>query len=185
MRRTVLTLVGALVLVMWLWALLTWNVAPDRVPLHFGLSGEPDRWGPRTVASWFGMPVLATLLAFGLSCLGRWSLSRPALINMPGNERLRALPEAYRGPVHQSLLDLMALAALETVVILSLVQWGIVKGAAGESTQGVMLLVLVAAVLGSPFLIAFMMLHTQRALNDAWEKARRDGVVPPTGSRPT
>ncbi len=26
--------------------LVTWNFMPARVPVHFGLSGQPDRWGP-------------------------------------------------------------------------------------------------------------------------------------------
>jgi uncharacterized membrane protein len=184
MRRTVLTAVVAVVLFMWLWALVTWQVAPDRVPLHFGLSGRPDRWGPRTVASWFGMPILATAMAFGMSWLGRWSLSRPERINMPGRDRLAALPERYREPVYEALRELMAWATLETMVILALVQWGIIRGAAGEGTRGVMALVLGAAVLGSPFLLVFMTLRSQRALDVATRRARRDGALPPQGPDP-
>ena len=97
MRRAVLTVVLAVVLFMWLWALVTWSVAPDRVPLHFGLSGRPDRWGARTVASWFGMPILATAMAIGMSWLGRWSLSRPERINMPGPAVRRTLTVAAGG----------------------------------------------------------------------------------------
>ena len=28
-------------------AILTWPVAPDRIPVHWGLTGHPDRWGGR------------------------------------------------------------------------------------------------------------------------------------------
>jgi uncharacterized membrane protein len=178
MRRAVLTAVVALVLFMWAWALVTWSVAPDRVPLHFGLSGQPDRWGPRTVASWFGMPILAIAMVLGMSWLGRWSLSRPERINMPGKDRLESLPEGYREPVYEALRELMAWAMLETVGILALIQWGIIRGAAGEGTRGVMALVLGAAVLGSPFLLVFMTVRSQRALDAAHQRARRDGALP-------
>jgi len=181
-KRAVLAVLAVVILFMWLWAAVTWSVAPDRVPLHFGLSGEPDRWGARTLASWFGMPLLATGLSLGLLWMSRWSLSSPQRINMPGKERLQALPERYREPVYEALRELMAWAALETVVILALVQWGIIRGAAGESTQGVMVLVLSAAVLGSPLLIAFLLIRSQRALDAAHRKARRDGALPPLES---
>jgi immunity protein, SdpI family len=32
---------------MFLLAALNWNAVPDRIPVHWGLSGQPDRWGGR------------------------------------------------------------------------------------------------------------------------------------------
>ena len=66
-----------LVVLLWVWAWLTWSNAPDQLPLHFGFSGDPTRWGPRSVSSWFGPTALATPLTAGLSWLARGSSESP------------------------------------------------------------------------------------------------------------
>jgi uncharacterized membrane protein len=39
---------------------LNWSAMPDRVPMHFGISGKPDGWGPRWTL--FLLPVIAVAL---------------------------------------------------------------------------------------------------------------------------
>ncbi len=46
---------------MWVLALVSWGSAPDRIPVHWGLSGQPDRWGGR-----FEGLLLIPLLAVGI-----------------------------------------------------------------------------------------------------------------------
>src|SRR5690606_18905334 len=65
---------------------------PERMPLHFGLDGTPDRWAETSLASWFMLPLVAlalNLLLYGAAAL---STRNARLVNLPGKERLLALP---------------------------------------------------------------------------------------------
>jgi uncharacterized membrane protein len=43
-----------------------WSDLPDEIPHHFGLSGRPDRWGPKALIWFFAlMPVLVLALLAG------------------------------------------------------------------------------------------------------------------------
>lgn len=61
------------ILALWAVSLWAWPHLPDRVPTHWGLSGQPDAWGPKS-AMVFGIPGFLTGLV-ALIVL----LSRPAL----------------------------------------------------------------------------------------------------------
>lgn len=167
-----------LVVLLWVWAGLTWANAPDQVPLHFGFSGEPTRWGPRSPLSWFGPSVLATLLAAGMGWLARWTSERPERINLPGKERLAQLPPRYHGPVNAVVRKIIGWATLETVALMGFVQWATIRAAAGEDARVVIGLVFAVAIIGSPILIAFMLNGSQRAFDEAFRRARADGVIP-------
>src|SRR5690606_39344895 len=95
----VLLLAAFLAMSAWLWPSL-----PEPIPVHFGLDGTPDRWGSR--ATWWLLPGLAVFLTVFLGALGRWSTSRPHLVNLPGKERLLALPPERRRPVLTRVADL-------------------------------------------------------------------------------
>src|SRR5262245_8798947 len=55
---------------MFLWAALGWGSAPDRFPVHWGLSGEADRFGGR-FEGMLGPPILGLLLYLALLFLPR------------------------------------------------------------------------------------------------------------------
>ena len=55
---------------MFLWAAAGWSDAPDRFPVHWGLSGEPDRFGGR-LEGMLGPPVLGLALYLALLFLPR------------------------------------------------------------------------------------------------------------------
>ena len=64
----------------------SWWLLPDRVPLHFGASGQPDRFGSRTEAV-----VTSALLGAGIIALfaglARWMRRLPpAMANIPHKE---------------------------------------------------------------------------------------------------
>ncbi len=61
-------------------AALHWSSLPNSIPIHFGLSGQPDAWGPR---AWLiVIAILPTLMNFALQALGRhpWILQYPVRI---------------------------------------------------------------------------------------------------------
>lgn len=167
-----------LVVLLWVWAWLTWANAPDQVPLHFGFSGEPTRWGPRTLVSWFGPAALATLLAVGMGWLARWTSERPERINLPGKERLQQLPPRYHGAVLEVVKKIIGWATLETVALMGFVQWATIRVAAGGDARVVVGLVFAVALIASPMLIAVMLTGSQRAFDEAFRKAKADGAIP-------
>ena len=68
---------------------------PDRVPLHFGIGGEPDRWGSRTEALVaFGLvgAGVAALLGGGARLVHRLPL-HSGWVNLPHKEWWTATPE--------------------------------------------------------------------------------------------
>lgn len=169
-----------LVLGMWVWAWLTWSFAPDRVPVHFGLSGEPTSWGPRSPLSWFGLPAMATLLTLGMGFLARWSVARPDRLSLPGRDRLAGLPADYLGPVRQAVWQITGWATLEAVALLALVQGGTVQGALGADTRVVIGLVFALALVGSPFLIGLALTRSRRAIAEAVRQAELAGALDAT-----
>ncbi len=64
-----------------------WFLLPDRVPMHFGASGEVDRWGSRTESVvWMGlMTVFMALLFWGLAILV--PRAPETLLNIPQKDK--------------------------------------------------------------------------------------------------
>lgn len=108
----------------WLWSL---TRLPERVPLHFGGGGDPDRWGTRAEALWTtGLVGLGTAALFaGLVALVR---RVPAhAINVPH-------PEHWKRPEHlprlrELMADDMRLLGAWTLLLVAAVQVLVVRAA--------------------------------------------------------
>jgi len=171
---------GVLAVGLLAFALWAWTGLPDRIPTHFGLDGTADAWSVRTVWSWFGAPFIGLLLTAGLGWV-RWILPRkPGWVNLPDRTRLADLPEVARRPVNEALSGFMALLQCQLLIIFSLIQFGTYRTAHGQSSQGVMIVVMILALLSSPFLLVVFFLRFQKALAEGKrlaeeEAAGRDG----------
>lgn len=89
-------------------------VLPERVPLHFSGSGEPDRWGSRTEAVLtFGLigAGLALLLGGSAALMGRLPL-RSGIVNLPHKEWWLATPEREAEARRRLRTDMYGLAAV-------------------------------------------------------------------------
>src|SRR5688500_3766363 len=64
-------------IIIWLWPAFRWSELPERVPIHFGFSGEVNGWGPRGMI--FSIPVGA-LFIFLTTQIPRF---RPNIMNLP------------------------------------------------------------------------------------------------------
>lgn len=98
-------------------AISTWSVAPERIPVHWGWSGQPDRWGGR----------LQGLMLQPLVALGLYGL----LLFLPRIDPGRANYETFSRPYAVlRLVVMLAQAAIQTLVVLNVrgvhVQVGIV-----------------------------------------------------------
>lgn len=89
------------------WGFSLWNALPDRIPVHFGFDGTPDRW---TEKGWeliilILLPFIMTSLIYGLTALSR---RHTWLLNIPDKDKLLALPDAKQEPFWNALREFMA-----------------------------------------------------------------------------
>lgn len=98
---------------------LAWFVLPDRVPLHFGGSGQVDRWGSRTEAVvTTGVVVVGIALLFW--ALTVWIPKAPAsLLNIPAKDKewWLATPERRRRLDRRLVEDLHVIGAATLLLV--------------------------------------------------------------------
>jgi uncharacterized membrane protein len=146
-------------------ALWAWPHLPDRIPSHFGADGLADAWVDRTLGSWFLPPAIAVFLTAGTGWFRAMLPRHPGWVNLPDKTRVADLPEVARGPVLEMLSGFLALIQTEMLVIFTLIQLSIYRTAMGQESQGIMILVLLIAVMASPFLMVVFFLRLQTAMD--------------------
>ncbi|GAA1539773.1 DUF1648 domain-containing protein [Nocardioides humi] len=133
---------------------------PERVPVHFGLSGEVDRWAGRTGAlvafALIGAGVAALL--WGAAALGdRVPLSQ---LNTPRKDWWAATPERVAELRRRGRRDLEVIGAA-TMALLTAVLLGTVRAARAETPRlGAVFLALVAVY------VVFVLVWVVRAHRD-------------------
>jgi uncharacterized membrane protein len=155
--------VGLMVAMVWftIWA---WPRLPERIPTHFGIDGRPDSWSEPSVGSWFLMPLIALTLTLGMYGFRRAMPWHPNWVNLPDRRRLSDLPKLARGPVLEMVAGFLALVQAHLLVIFSIIQLASYRTAHGGDSQGAMILVLLLAVMASPFLMVVFFLRFKSAL---------------------
>jgi uncharacterized membrane protein len=94
-----------LITAMFVLAAATWSVAPDRIPVHWNIAGQVDRWGGR-FEGLFALPLVAVAVYLVMIVLPRFD---------PG----RANYDAFAGPYASLRLGVLAvLAAIHAFVLL-------------------------------------------------------------------
>lgn len=119
----------ALIAAMFGGAAVVWSSAPDMLPVHWGLSGEPDRWGGK-VEALLGMPLVALGLYLALLVLPRLD---------PGRANYANFRTAYLLIRYAALL---MLAAFYTATLLTALGWQIDMSRFSLSTIGVVFMAL-------------------------------------------
>lgn len=95
---------------------------PERFPIHFDLSGQPDGWASRSLASWLMLPAITAGVSGLLELATRFSESNPALWNVPDKPRFLALTPEERAPMVEQLRNFIALTTLASTALLCVVQ---------------------------------------------------------------
>jgi uncharacterized membrane protein len=114
-------------------SLMVYPGVPERFPVHFGFSGQPNAWAARSLLSWLALPLVAAGVALLLEGMSRLSVSRPQLWNVPDKSRFLALTPAERAPIVHRLQRFMGLVAVMTTVLLGVVQASIYHAATGRT----------------------------------------------------
>ena len=116
----------AAVLGTWLVIALYWGQLPERIPIHFNASGEPDGFGARLMILF--VPVLSTAMFFGLGLIRRMP---PASLNYPVRITEENLPAQ-----HRLAMDLLETIRLWLTVSLGLGVYLQVRAALEEEGGG-------------------------------------------------
>ncbi|HEY8469249.1 MAG TPA: DUF1648 domain-containing protein [Longimicrobiales bacterium] len=142
-----------------------WPHLPPRIPAHFDFSGTPDRWVETTWLSWFMLP----LIAIGLNALlyGAAALSTrdPRRINMPGKDRLLALPAERQQPVMATIREGLEALAAPVTLSFCLIQLAVYRTATGQGGRIEVIAALVLIVLATPIILIGMLLRSQSELD--------------------
>ncbi len=100
-----------------------WPQLPERIPTHFGISGQPNAYGGK------GVLILLAALSSGLG-LGLWVLSRfPQIFNYPRRITEENAPRQYR--LAQLLLRIIACAICW---FLTYIEWVIAEVGLGRAS---------------------------------------------------
>ncbi len=138
---------------------------PERMPLHFGLDGTPDRWAETSLASWFMLPLVAlalNLLLYGAAAL---STRNARLVNLPGKERLLALPLERQRAVLRRMREGMESLTAPLTLAFCLIQIGVYRTAIGAGGRIEIIAALILLLLGSSIAVVGMLLRTQNELD--------------------
>jgi uncharacterized membrane protein len=148
---------------------------PERIPLHFGSGGEPDRWGDRTLLSWLLLPLIAAGTVVLLYGVGAFIPSRPQSFNVPDKQKLLALPPHLQRWVMSGVVNMLHVLALTMLVMFCGLQYGAWESAHTGEASGVLMGSVAFSLVVTPFLTIGMLVVTQRRLDAAWRAFQEEG----------
>ena len=99
-----------------------WLTLPDTIPVHFGISGQPDKWGQK--AELLVLPVLGLLLYVGLTWISRYAhkFNYPWEVTQQNAERQYRLARLLLGAIK-----------VHTVWLFTIITWKSVRVAMGHA----------------------------------------------------
>ncbi len=135
-----------------LWFLWKFPRLPREMPLHFGIDGQPDRWGGKEEL-WFTVILCAVLFA-GLTIVLRF----PRIWNT-GSVKVT---EQNRKWVYQNLASMLVSVRLGMVIVFAYSQWMAVR----SGSVGILFWIIWAVALFGP--VIFFTVRLSRKPPDQW-----------------
>ncbi|MGR6835880.1 DUF1648 domain-containing protein [Syntrophomonas erecta] len=117
----VLSALGILMLLFLVWQ--SWGTLPDKIPSHFGITGQPDAWGNKS--SLITLPIIAIATHLLLTIVSKYphTFNYPAKITEE-NAEFQYLMARY----------LIAVLKVEIIWLFAYIEWIIIKVALGKTT---------------------------------------------------
>lgn len=164
--RILFYLLVVLVLAQWLIPLAAYQSLPDRVPVHFDMAGNPDRWASKTGWElWIG-PIIATFMAALAIVLLRF----PQAFNVPRKAEIAALPPEPRARLHDLMRE-MILAIFVCVLLLMLAINAMVLRLATSSGGSPSFALIILAMVVPLAVVLVYMVRITRAADEAKREA--------------
>lgn len=167
----------ALVAVLWIGSAVALPGLPARIPRHVGTTGIT--WTDATALSWFLLPAVATATLLLVRMMAGVIAARPRWLNIPGKERLLALPPERQAPVLRRAIDMMHGTITVTLLIFIAVQYGLWHTARGGSADTMLVLVLPLAVLSTPLVLGIWLPRVSEELERQVSEHRAAGGTVP------
>jgi len=109
---------------------------PDRIPTHFDIAGNPDRWGPKAELFVFVAVSLGLTILFYAFILAVPRLARnPQFLNIPAKEEFLKLSPEKQRPYWELLQEVLAGMAVSVNLIFLLTAQGTLRIVQGKSTS--------------------------------------------------
>lgn len=132
-----------LILCIWFLPLMMYQDLPDTVPVHFDSHGKPDEFASKTSWSFWGIPLVGTILGAVALILLRF----PQAFNHPRRREVAELPENLRPQVYAILKQMMLAIFICVDLVMLAVEYGILESArTGTMTQSIPLILVLAAL---------------------------------------
>ncbi|MCP5496340.1 MAG: DUF1648 domain-containing protein [Leptospiraceae bacterium] len=134
MKTTYQILNIVLIAVGTIWGFSTWNSIPDKIPVHFSFSGEPDRWTTKGIelAIIILLPLLMSLFLYGMFVLSR---KYPTLLNIPNKEKFLSLSKERQKPLWDILNEFISSLALLCSILFFSLYYSIVQVTIGTNAN--------------------------------------------------
>ena len=142
---------AALLVLMWIGAVVAWSTLPESFPIHFDLRGRPDSWARRDgggLVLWLLLPALATGTSILLRLVTRWAAPNPALWNVPRKKEFLALTDAQREPIVEIMTRMLAWVCVCTTILIGLMIYGIWLEARAAAAGSLVLFLVFAYLIG-------------------------------------
>lgn len=144
-----------------------YDTLPDRIPVHFGFDGTPDRWADRSMFSWMVLPFIA-LFVSAVTYGSAWFIGRrPGSMNMPDRKRYEALPLSAQRQVAAVVQRSVCWLTVFIVAAMAAAQWGAWHVAVGRS-DGLppwSLALVILLIVSSPLTTVYLVLRTGNLVN--------------------
>ena len=163
----------AILAAIFVFAFVTYNSLPERIPVHFNFAGNADRWTDKSMIAWLAMPLTSlglTAVLYASSLLVAWTKKHPNLLSMPNKEKFLALPAEIQEPIWQQMKNMLYWICLPTNIILLYTEYALYSMASGDSQtfNSMPLLALIGATTIVIFVLVFNLIRSiKRAIKDS------------------
>ena len=99
-----------IIIILFLYALLTYSALPEKIPIHFTTGGIPDNWADKSWGVWLTLPLMAlglTALFYATTYLIDVAKKHPKWLSLPKKKEFLALPEEKQAPVWHKMKSLL------------------------------------------------------------------------------
>jgi uncharacterized membrane protein len=142
-----------------------YRVLPERIPVHFDLSGTPDGWGSR--AMFLVLPAIGAATIILLHFVTRLALRNPRYVNLPDKKRFLELPAQEQHWVLEPMLTSIDWVNTALCVLFIMIEMSMFRAAHGLDTRVMLQVTLVVTILAMTALPLAMLVKTQSRLNEA------------------
>lgn len=105
----------------------SWGILPDRIPTHFGFTGQPDAWGNKE--NLFFLPIMTLAMYLLLTIVSRF----PHTFNYTFNYPVK-ITEENAETQYIMARHLIAVVKVETIWLFAYIQWITIEVALGKAT---------------------------------------------------